>query len=33
VCEWAEGGLTYWAVSDIDPQALEVFRNAVDRAF
>ena len=33
VCEWTEGGLTYWAVSDIDPQALEVFRNAVDRAF
>src|SRR5260370_18320339 len=32
VCEWTEGGLAYWAVSDIDPQALEVFRNAVDRA-
>jgi anti-sigma factor RsiW len=32
VCEWTEGGLAYWAVSDIDPQGLEVFRNAVDRA-
>jgi anti-sigma factor RsiW len=32
VCEWAEGGLAYWAVSDMDPQGLEAFRAAVDRA-